>query len=329
MAMDFSRMALPLCVYAQAVQLQSGQVNSLHYGLFESPDEDLAGAQQRATDRLFRELPPPPARLLEVGIGLGTTLRRLLATGYRITGVTPDAWQIANAADCARLGATLIQDYFQTMPWDGSPFDIVLFQESAQYVDTRLLMTRCAELLPPGGTLLIMDEVMSDCVEPALAFAREAGLRLEQRQDLTAQAGHTPAYLAELVDRHADPIRAALGDAALLEGLLDGLKGRLALGDPAGPEIRGEPLPAPLVEGILAYAASRGVDPGVRAEEVLTSVAASRPLVDFLESERPRFGRELTLSREIVRSVARFLRRRAELYRNGSCRYLLLRFRRS
>src|SRR4051812_17622954 len=92
----------PLNVFMHVLTKEEGRVDDLHYGLFESPDESIGAAQARSTELLLSRLPPPPARILEVGIGLGTTLDRLVRLGYDALGITPDAQQIAIAR--ARFG---------------------------------------------------------------------------------------------------------------------------------------------------------------------------------------------------------------------------------
>jgi cyclopropane fatty-acyl-phospholipid synthase-like methyltransferase len=57
--------------------LEEGDVRHLHYGLFERADEAIGTAQERASTRILSQLPPPPARVLDAGSGLGTTLARL------------------------------------------------------------------------------------------------------------------------------------------------------------------------------------------------------------------------------------------------------------
>jgi cyclopropane fatty-acyl-phospholipid synthase-like methyltransferase len=80
---------------------------------------------------LLSRLPPPPARLLEVGIGLGTTLARLREMGYAVEGITPDAVQAAAAR--GRFGERILihtvpLEYFET----DARYDAVFFQGLSQ-----------------------------------------------------------------------------------------------------------------------------------------------------------------------------------------------------
>src|SRR5262245_62427434 len=72
----------PLNVFMHILSREEKRVRRLHYGLFEDGDDRIADAQERSTSLLVEHLPPPPARILEVGAGLGTTLAFLLAVGH-------------------------------------------------------------------------------------------------------------------------------------------------------------------------------------------------------------------------------------------------------
>src|ERR1041384_6840219 len=90
----------PLNVFMHILTQEEGGVAALHYGFFERTsvdDEPLRDAQERATSMLLARPPPPPARILDAGCGLGTTLAKLLARGYDAIGINPDAKQIAMA----------------------------------------------------------------------------------------------------------------------------------------------------------------------------------------------------------------------------------------
>jgi len=95
----------PLNVFMHILTHEEGEVRYLHYGLFERPDESIAVAQERSTELLLSRLPPPPARLLEAGAGLGTTLARLERLGYDAQGITPDEKQVAMAGGRVALSS--------------------------------------------------------------------------------------------------------------------------------------------------------------------------------------------------------------------------------
>ena len=126
----------PLNVFVHILTHEEGGVSALHYGLFENDRETLAEAQEHSTELLLSRLPPPPARLLDVGVGLATTLAQLVSLGYDAEGITPDEKQIAMIR--ARYGDTLrvhhkpFETFIPRQPPTANrqPYDVLLFQES-------------------------------------------------------------------------------------------------------------------------------------------------------------------------------------------------------
>jgi SAM-dependent methyltransferase len=220
----------PLNVYAHLLSLDYGDFRHLHYGLFEDGAEAVPAAQERASRLLFSRLPPPPCRVLEVGIGLGGTLARLAQSGYEAVGITPDARQIDYAkslhGDALPAARARLEEFA-----DPRPFDLLLFQESAQYIATAELFRKAAKLLGPAGRIVIMDEVSLrpgtpddpglPLLEGYLALAARHGFALEERLDLSAQAAPTNDYILDALARHEGRLAEDLG---LEPGQLDGLR---------------------------------------------------------------------------------------------------------
>lgn len=206
---NFRALDFPLNAYACALWLEHGQVDYLHYG-FDPSDGGMSAAQQRSTDFLLRRIRAAPARVLEVGIGLGSTARQLRARGYDYTGVTPDAQQITY---CLSLDAdlTLIHSRFNDLLLARASFDVVLFQESSQYMATLPLLTTAHALLADAGQLLILDEVETGRVPSLLALAQECGFGLKETADVTALAAPSLAFLIQILTRHRARLLEELG----------------------------------------------------------------------------------------------------------------------
>src|SRR5687768_7648148 len=124
---------------------EEGDVPYLHYGLFESEQDSLPAAQERSTELLLSRLPAPPARILEAGIGLGTTLHRWTTMGIDAVGITPDEKQIAVVRERYGDAVDARCVAFENFPLPDR-FDVVFFQESAQYIDAQALFARAREL---------------------------------------------------------------------------------------------------------------------------------------------------------------------------------------
>jgi SAM-dependent methyltransferase len=201
----------------------------MHYGLFEEPGESIATAQERSTELLLSRLPPAPASLLEVGIGLGTTLARLTELGYAAEGITPDPAQEAAAA--ARFGGrirlhTAPLEHFST----SNRYAVFLFQESSQYIPSEALFRKVRALAAPGARVVVLDEFALRPVdgpgalhrlEGFLRAANGEGFRLHEEVDLTRQAAPTIDYFLDRIPRHRDALEESLGlEPARLDELL-------------------------------------------------------------------------------------------------------------
>jgi SAM-dependent methyltransferase len=204
--------AYPLNVLMHVLTLEEGGVDALHYGLFEDPAERIGLAQARSTALLMSRLPPPPARVLDVGIGLGTTLQALASKGFAAEGITPDASQLAIAR--GRYGDSLAAHCarFEDLSASSGPFDLVLFQESSQYIDSVSLFAKARTLT---SRVLVLDEFSLRPIEPPdtlharaafLDAAAGAGFALIDEEDLSSQAAPTVDYFLERLPRQRDAL---------------------------------------------------------------------------------------------------------------------------
>jgi SAM-dependent methyltransferase len=109
-------------------------------------------------------VPPPPARILEVGCGAGALAVRLQRLGYEVVAL--DAAEEAVA--CARkLG--LDARRAEWPDFADSPFDVVLFTRSLHHIPALVpAVARAKELLKPGGRTLVED-FARHAVEPLAA----------------------------------------------------------------------------------------------------------------------------------------------------------------
>src|ERR1700742_2434608 len=145
MSMEYRDFPFPLNVFMHILSREEGAIAAMHYGLFASAAEPIALAQRRSTELLRSRLPPPPVSVLEVGIGLGHTLNELALAGYQTFGITPDEKQLAVArknhsginASCAAL---------ESFDSEGTSYDVVIFQESSQFIGSDVLWRRMSPL---------------------------------------------------------------------------------------------------------------------------------------------------------------------------------------
>ena len=173
--------------------IEDGAVDSLHYGLFESTDERIAVAQAQSTALLMSRLPPPPARILDVGIGLGTTLQELTKRGHDAHGITPEPAQVrlVNERHCGALLVRCMR--FEDVNPATPRFDVVIFEESAHYIEASNLFDKARVIT---SRLLVIDEFALHPMAPGslhsraafLAAAAAARFEVVEEVDLSAQA---------------------------------------------------------------------------------------------------------------------------------------------
>ncbi len=225
----YANLDFPLNIYAQCLYLQEGSVDYLHYGLFKEgesiPHTSAREVQQRTTDFLLARLPPPPCRILEVGIGLGTTALELAQRGYTVTGISPDSQQVALAKQRVKNNVTLECVTFEEFSAPAASYDVILLQESAQYIQSLALFNKAHGLLAEHGLLLIADEVSLrrtptdvaslPLLTYTLAQAQRCGFELSEQVDLSAQAAPFVDYLLWVIEKHRADLEPAVLDDLL------------------------------------------------------------------------------------------------------------------
>lgn len=138
----------------------------------------------RPFEEFVREhLPPPPARVLEVGCGQGDLTTALVTAGYDALGIDP----LAPIGD--RFRRIRLEDLD-----DEDAYDAVVAARSLHPIrDLGHALDRVAALLRPGG-MLVLDEIGWDLIdEPTLDW-----LYGQQRALAAAGRGKAAASLAEL-----------------------------------------------------------------------------------------------------------------------------------
>ena len=201
----------PLNVFMHVLTHEEGGVSYLHYGLFDRPDESIAIAQERSTQLLLDRLPPPPARILEVGIGLGTMLDRLMRLGYDCVGITPDEKQIVAARE--RFGDSVHIERLAFEQFPPRPFDLVLFQESSQYIDAAALFAKAGEIT---RDVIVLDEFATGegtlhRLDDFLRAAGASGFRRVEDVDVSKKAAPTVDYFMQRLERYRSALITELG----------------------------------------------------------------------------------------------------------------------
>jgi hypothetical protein len=201
-APPYAEVHYPLNVFMHILTREEGSVAALHYGFFERQDESMRDAQERATRMLIERLPPPPARLLDAGSGVGLTLALLVKLGYDAEGITPDDKQIAMMPGGLPIRCIRFEDL------ESSRYDAILFQESSQYIDANALFAKAAELT---AHVIVFDEFAMEpstlhSYEEFLRAARENGFEVVEEIDVSTQAAPSIDYFNARFPRYREAL---------------------------------------------------------------------------------------------------------------------------
>ena len=202
----------PLNVFMHMLTLEEGSVTYLHYGLFDDPSEPIAKAQERSTELLLSRLPPSPARVLDVGAGIGTTLATLTRLGYDAIGITPDEGQVATIRARHGDAVNVVNVAFERL--FPRAYDVVLFQESSQYIDAAKLFAKAREIT---NRVIVLDEFSTEAnstLHELGEFVRIAAafkFRLVEDTDLSSRAAPTIDYFLERLPRYRPTLEHDLG----------------------------------------------------------------------------------------------------------------------
>ena len=98
-------------------------------------------------------LPPPPARVVDVGCGEGRVDRDLKALGYEVTGIDGSPTMVEAAREADPQGEYLVADA-SALPFpDGSADIVVAFMSPHDFDDLDGALCEAARILVPGGHL--------------------------------------------------------------------------------------------------------------------------------------------------------------------------------
>ncbi len=139
--------------------------DALHYGYWPEGQADLSleQAQEALTGVLSAQYPPPPARVLDIGCGLGASAGALAQQGYEVVALAPSEELITYARQHHPGPTYLACGFLDDQPLLQAPeqYDVVMLQESLQYFpDIQAVFSRIKTLLRDEKSRVILcDEV--------------------------------------------------------------------------------------------------------------------------------------------------------------------------
>lgn len=185
----------------------------LHYGMWVRDEEltlaNLKAAQARYQQAIIDLLPPPPARILDVGCGTGELSKALKAIGYEVEGLSPDINHVASYAD--KVGQPFHHCVFEDFA-PQRPYDVVIMSESCQYIKLDKLFPVLDAAMTQAAVWIVVDYFVKDGVAGVMAksghtytmFQRAVAnshLTMDYDRDITEAVLPTLDFAANLVAR--------------------------------------------------------------------------------------------------------------------------------
>jgi SAM-dependent methyltransferase len=110
-------------------------------------------------ERVRRALPPPPARVLDLGVGTGRELTALLDAGYEPTGVDVSEAMLERCGRRARPVPLLLCDFWEPLPFEDGSFDAAMalhgtLAHPPDHAAVRRLARELARVVRRGGAFV-------------------------------------------------------------------------------------------------------------------------------------------------------------------------------
>ena len=154
--------------YPFDIYMKVFQGDHLHFGYWpQGVDATLEQAQENLFELILRHIPSSPARILDVGCGLGESACRLAGMGHEVSALAPSGSLIELARrKYSHENLRFVHSGFLEYAGEYAEkkfFDILLFQESLQYLSPLdRVFSLCRKLLTPKGRIVLCDETLND-----------------------------------------------------------------------------------------------------------------------------------------------------------------------
>ena len=226
-------------IYSVPAIARLGFFNGGHHppppGMLDVPALAEARLEAALYDMALRVLPggldPKPARILDIGCGLGGGLlyAAALFPGASLTGVDQSWRAVAGARRrlaAAGVGAAIRRAGGARLPFADASFDLIAGIGSATYVGYPEFLREASRLLAPGGVLTITAGTSYTRVgatrDRLAGLAAASGLELRRFEDMTgpcfAALQWQSARNAALIARLPAVLRAYAAEWAVLPG---------------------------------------------------------------------------------------------------------------
>lgn len=191
-----------LDLYKKVLRLElDEEVKYLHYGLFEKESDTISIAQERSNILVNDTINRTNGRLLEVGCGLGFNAKNYANNGFKVIALEPKKEHYDIAYKDQTVNPLIFNCNFEEFSGINSSYDVVIFHESAQYIDPYRLLEKSYDLLKLGGQLVILDEIPKYLISnfTDLIYGK---FSIKTIKNLTEQASPSVDYLIDAINNY-------------------------------------------------------------------------------------------------------------------------------
>ena len=157
------------------------QIEDIHYGFWDKEEvatlNNWRQAQEKHTQFLFQYIDnflenKNQSKILDIGCGVGTNMRKLLEKGYQVDGLVPSNWM-------AKYGSNITSKYksqnsgkiyeckIEDFPINQieQKYNLIFFSESFQYVNMKSTFNIFEKILNKHGAIIIFDFFKKDNIQ--------------------------------------------------------------------------------------------------------------------------------------------------------------------
>ena len=137
----------------------------LHYGYWTDDLEvdisNLRIAQENYVQLIISHIPDGVRRILDVGCGSGQIAKTLVDIGYEVDCVSPSPYLSEQARELLGQVSHIYECYYEELQTE-KRYDLILFNESFQYIKPEEAIKKTVGFLNQGGYALICDIFKKD-----------------------------------------------------------------------------------------------------------------------------------------------------------------------
>lgn len=203
-------LAFPRNVYIHATLIDEARLEDCHYGVYAAPRMPLVEAQHMHVKMMIGELPKPPARVLVVGFGVGSTVRALRKIGHRPSVITSDVNEARIANRNPIEGVTVVEEALERRRPSKPPFDAVFAREVGPQLDVVTLMRSAHAQLGKGGRLVLAEELPVEVTKEIGKVAQVLGYSVAKSRSLGEAAAPTLDHYTAMINKHRSQLKIEL-----------------------------------------------------------------------------------------------------------------------